>query len=331
MGRHTAELTKKHGGIMNTLRRMALVSTIATYILIFIGGLVRVSGAGLGCPDWPKCFGRWIPPTDVSQLPAGIDPSLFNITLAWIEYLNRLSGMLVGILIAITAVLALMHARRVPRIFWPAVAAGLLTALQGWQGSVVISSELEPMVVSVHAVLALIIVSLLVWITQQAYYQLQPRDRQTSALPAGTGRWITILWIISIVQIILGTRMREGLEVVSQQFPLLSSAQWVTKIGAVSHIHMTLGLAVAVITWWFGRRVIKRAARSDRLVRQTILAAMVLAGAQIVSGLAFMFIGIPPLVQIFHLWMASLFIGALLIVFAAARSDRRTPAVKETT
>lgn len=315
---------------MNTLRRMALVSTIATYILIFIGGLVRVSGAGLGCPDWPKCFGRWIPPTDVSQLPADIDPSLFNITLAWIEYLNRLSGMLVGILIAITAVLALMHARRVPRIFWPAVAAGLLTAFQGWQGSVVISSELEPVVVSVHAVLALIIVSLLIWVTQQAHYELHPRDRQMSSLPGTTGRWITILWVISIVQIILGTRMREGLEVVSQQFPLLSSAQWVTKIGAVSHIHMTLGLVVAVITWWFGRRVIKHTARSDRLVRQTTLAAMVLAGAQIVSGLAFMFIGIPPLVQIFHLWMASLFIGALLILFAAARGDRRTPPAKAT-
>ncbi len=75
---------------MKRFRHLALFATFATYFAIFMGGLVRVSGAGLGCPDWPKCFGRWFPPTSLSQLPPEIDPSLFNLTLAWIEYINRL-------------------------------------------------------------------------------------------------------------------------------------------------------------------------------------------------------------------------------------------------
>ena len=75
---------------------------VFTYLLIFIGGLVRVSGAGMGCPDWPKCFGRWIPPTSLSQLPDYIDPEKFNLVLAWVEYLNRLFGALVGLIILIT-------------------------------------------------------------------------------------------------------------------------------------------------------------------------------------------------------------------------------------
>ena len=93
-------------------KKFALASTTATYLLIFIGGLVRVSGAGLGCPDWPKCFGRWIPPLSYNQIPVGFDVSNFNLTLAWIEYINRLAGMITGLLILITALLAIKNFRR---------------------------------------------------------------------------------------------------------------------------------------------------------------------------------------------------------------------------
>ena len=308
---------------MKSLWRAGLTATIATYILIFIGGLVRVSGAGLGCPDWPKCFGRWVPPTDVSQLPSDMDPALFNFTLAWIEWLNRLSGMIVGIIIAVVAVMALFVARRHPRILWPAVAAGLLTAFQGWQGSVVISSELEPLVVSVHAVLALIIVSLLIWVTQQAFYETNPDEQGNNYMPKGAPRWLTFIWLVAIVQVILGTRMREGLEIMSDRYPLLTPAEWVAKIGAVSHVHLALGILVAVLTWWVGNRVLKGTERLTALVRQAMVAAIALGLLQVLSGLLFIFFDLPPIVQVFHLWLAALYIGALLIVFAASRRSRQ--------
>ena len=90
---------------MNKFRSFSNITILFTYLLIFIGGLVRVSGAGMGCPDWPKCFDRWIPPTNVDQLPDHIDPALFNIVLAWIEYCNRLFGVFVGLFITITFLL----------------------------------------------------------------------------------------------------------------------------------------------------------------------------------------------------------------------------------
>ena len=74
---------------MNLFKKLIYASTIGTYVVIFVGGLVRVSGAGLGCPDWPQCFGRWFPPTSIDQLPAHIDSSKFNLVLAWIEYVNH--------------------------------------------------------------------------------------------------------------------------------------------------------------------------------------------------------------------------------------------------
>src|SRR3989338_8742997 len=72
---------------------------ILVYFVILAGGIVRISGAGLGCPDWPRCFGRWIPPTDISQIPPHINTGDFNFRLAWTEYINRLAGVISGFVI----------------------------------------------------------------------------------------------------------------------------------------------------------------------------------------------------------------------------------------
>ena len=176
---------------MKSFRRVAFSTTIATYILIFIGGLVRVSGAGLGCPDWPKCFGRWIPPTNISQLPPDIDPTLFNFTLAWIEYFNRLVGVTIGFLIFIAAVLAFKHYRKISRIWIPSVAALVLVAYQGWQGGQVVASQLQPLLVSAHLVIAIIIVGLLIYATQQAYYIENPIADKEAVYPRRSKMWLT--------------------------------------------------------------------------------------------------------------------------------------------
>ena len=93
-------------GRFSSFQRLALWTTATTYLLILVGGLVRASGAGLGCPDWPRCFGGWIPPASAADLPPGFDPAQFNATLMWTEYLNRLLGVTVGLLVLATVVSA---------------------------------------------------------------------------------------------------------------------------------------------------------------------------------------------------------------------------------
>src|SRR4028119_1014324 len=118
-------------------RFVGLLTVASVYLLILVGGVVRSTGSGMGCPDWPKCFGTWVPPTAVSQLPPNykeiyteqrvaknqrIAKTLdqlgfeevaaqifahptqyvetdFNATKTWIEYLNRLLGALIGVFI----------------------------------------------------------------------------------------------------------------------------------------------------------------------------------------------------------------------------------------
>ena len=190
-------------------RKLALITTLTTYFLIFVGGLVRVSGAGLGCPDWPKCFGSWIPPLSQAQLPAGFNPNTFNFTLAWIEYINRLVGMVVGLLILALAIMAIIHFRNYKKIIIPSILAGLLVAVQGWYGSVVVATKLQPETISVHLVLALFIVSLLIYVTQSISYL--DVESKKSGFPLKSG--IIILWILTLVQIILGTQVRSSIEI----------------------------------------------------------------------------------------------------------------------
>lgn len=303
---------------MGNFRRFAFITTVATYLLIFIGGLVRVSGAGLGCPDWPKCFGRWIPPMNVSQLPPEIDPGTFNLTLAWIEYFNRLVGVTIGILILITAILAIKYYRKAKKILYPSIAAAVLVAYQGWQGGQVVASELEPFIVSVHMVLALIIVSLLIYVTQKAYYLERIEKGVTIKDYGGGGLAIGILWMVTIFQILIGTQVRSSVETLQKKFPLLSDSAVLGMIGTVNFIHTVLGVIVVVFGIYLGFKISRQKGISN-LVKQCARGIMILTGAQLMIGILLVVVGIPQLLQVFHLWAAAVSIGILLVLFSAAR------------
>jgi cytochrome c oxidase assembly protein subunit 15 len=308
--------------LMALFKRVALLATGAVYFLVFFGGLVRVSGAGLGCPDWPRCFGRWIPPLSVDQLPAGIDPAQFNFTLAWIEYVNRLFGVAVGLLVLTVAILAIRHYRGEPSILWPSIAAALLVAFEGWQGSVVVASELEPIVVTVHMLLAFLIAGLLVWVTFRAYAGDETpstaRD-QASRLPA----WVLALWIVTIVQVVVGTAVRGGLEYAAAQYPLLSDTRLLARVGPVGILHAIAGALVAIASCVAGFVIAIRRPRSGMAVQGAWTLAF-LGALQLVVGSLMGAVGFHPVLRLLHLWTAALTAGILLVTYLSLRTGLPT-------
>src|SRR5687768_16526726 len=100
---------------------------IMVFLVIGAGGVVRMTQSGMGCPDWPKCFGRWVPPTSADQLPPDFEKYLktqdidhsFNVYHTWIEYINRLLGALLGVFIFIHFIWSFQKFRRTNKqVLW---------------------------------------------------------------------------------------------------------------------------------------------------------------------------------------------------------------------
>lgn len=306
---------------MKIFQRFAFVSTLFTYLVIFTGGLVRVTGAGLGCPDWPKCFGSWLPPLSYADLPTDIDPSQVNLVLTWIEYLNRILGMLLGIVIAITAVLAIIHFRKHLKILIPSIIAGLLVAFLGWQGGQVVESELESLVVTIHMVVALVLLALMTYVTQQSYYIANPEADRGGHYPRGATKLVGALIGLVVLQILLGAHVRGALEKLAAAYPLAGDLELLGKVGVMIWIHPILGGLVSLFAWIVGLRILS-SGEPVGLVKQGVWWIMLLAAGQLMLGLGLISIGTPPLLQVFHLWLAALLIGALLSVYTALKRGR---------
>ncbi len=148
---------------MTRLHKLALFTVGATFFLIVVGAIVRVTGSGLGCPDWPLCYGQ--------VLPAPGDHK------AWIEWTHRTIAAVIGFLVLGVAILALRHHRRQPSIVVPAIAAVLLTGAQAVLGKITVETGNSGESVTAHLAAAMLLLGLLTYIAV--------RTRYPQRLPAG--------------------------------------------------------------------------------------------------------------------------------------------------
>ena len=298
---------------MDLFQKLAVITTATTYLLILVGGLVRASGSGLGCPDWPKCFGLLIPPTKASDLPPGWDPALFNATHTWIEFLNRLLGATVGILILATLVVAIVKHRRRALILWPTVLAFAGVLFAGWLGKVVISSGLSPWMVTAHLVVAIVVVSALLFATAAAF--LIGRRANVA------GRvWMAIALILATLgQAGLGTQVRHAIELQRRAFPEAARSAWVDAVGGIDILHRQISVALFVLTLLLLWRLWKL--RVGRAALVAAAATFACTSAQIALGLMLVYVELPVSAQILHLTVGSLLLGAQTILAVALAYD----------
>lgn len=293
----------------STFQWLALGTTATTYFLILVGGLVRASGAGLGCPDWPRCFGSWVPPASAADLPPQFDPAQFNPTLMWTEYLNRLLGVTVGFLILATVVSAWRHHRKEPRIFWSTVAALLLTGFEGWLGGRVVAHELAPWIVTTHLVVALVIVQLLLYATVRAW-------RQARA-PAAAA--VVVLIAVTMIQIAIGTQVRGAVD--NALDAGIARADALATAGMMDSVHRNGAFVVLIAAVVIGLLQWTESRKGPAAIWALVVAG--LAMLQLILGMVMANVSLLPPVQVAHLTVASLLLGAETVLLLIGKTEYR--------
>ena len=300
---------------MKRFHKVVTLTFWATLGLVVAGGLVRATGAGLGCPDWPTCWGCWLPPTQLSDIPSQLDEagepyyldkldrrqylSKFDSTKMWIEYLNRVLGVLIGIFIIATFMVSFPLRKSKPRLFYGSLIALLMVIFQGWLGSIVVESELMPGMITLHMLLAMILLSLL--ISLQAWSSPNPKG----VILPGT----RILYGLIILQVILGTQVREKVDEFTKDDQGIVRGEWLDHAGLVDHLHRPLSLLVLGLSLfiWF---------QAKKKKESTKMPVWILAGVggQILLGIILAYAGLPPWSQTAHLVLGA---GLLCLVYRA--------------
>jgi len=309
-------------------RRFGILTIASVFILIFIGGLVRSTGSGMGCPDWPKCFGTWVPPTDVSQLPAdykdrfrveGHEIADFDVYKTWTEYVNRLIGVVIGLFIFLTVFFAIPYLKRDKSIFWLSFAAFLLVGFQGWIGSKVVSSNLAHWMVTIHMLIALVIVGLLIYtITRSQNFTVVQLKDDAALKPL-----MVMILSVSAIQTISGTQVRENIDSVALIMGEQNREYWIEALGGIFSFHRTFSIVSLVLTIWMIKKF-KENFDSSSLIYRLALSTIILVAMQILSGKVLDNLGFPKMVQSLHLFVGSLIAGAQLFITILLFSKTQT-------
>ena len=325
----------------------------------------------MGCPDWPKCFGTWIPPTEASQLPtnykevytaqrvaknqklartlqkmgfAQVAGSIFanptqyietdfNPVKTWIEYLNRVLGALIGVFVFATVVCARPYWRRDRPVFWLALASFLLTGVQGWLGSLVVSTNLLPVMVTIHMGLALVIVALLLYAVDRARWggagvttgiavQAPVFANASGQVPGrGLSVWLWASLLLTFWQIVLGTQVREQVDTVSAAVGYAGREAWLAQLGSVFSTHRTVSALVLLLNVYVGYELWQL---GSKRLRRLVIATLATIGLEIVAGIILASFALPAVVQPIHLTLATGLFGVqFLTLLAVGRLSQR--------
>ncbi len=316
--------------------RFNWLTLVLIYLVVVAGSFVRISGSGMGCPDWPKCFGQWVPPTEVSELPPDYreayllkrqkkvekfckflnaiglkstaeriqnDPTVyveeaFNTRKTWTEYVNRLVGFLAGNFMLLGFFWIILKYRK-HKILWLSLVNLVLILIEAWFGSIVVATNLVPWTITVHLLLALVIIAIQMYIIRI----ISPNQQTNLPINKSLRILVFVVFAITFYQMFLGTQVRESIDELTKQG--FGRETWTDKLGLPFYIHRSFSWLVLIllvfITW-----------KNEQTQRYLIIrSAFLILVLELISGILLAYADMPGLVQTSHLVFASILFGIL--------------------
>ncbi len=317
---------------------LAKTSLILVYVVIFAGALVRMTGSGMGCPDWPKCFGYYIPPTDISEILwqpnhefkkgqviihdeslwvakedftttdvyqeqhwtkyTKHDYATFNAKHTWTEYLNRLSGAIAGVACLVMAVFSFAYWRTQKKLVLLSWLVVFLMGFQAWLGATVVFSVLNPIKITVHMIMALVIVAILIYIVRVARVKKEPKKNDSKFII-----FLYISLLLTLIQVVLGTQVRQFVDE-QVRAGIGNEYLWLNDPTFEFYIHRTFSFIVVFVNLFLFLRN-----RRKELGYRKLNWVMILLALEIFSGIAMYYWHFPFGAQTAHLVVASLLFG----------------------
>lgn len=330
--------------------KWAVISLVLVYLVIFAGAFVRLTGSGMGCPDWPKCFGHYIPPTQEKELlfTAGKeydkgqviikeeslliaktdftskstfdasnwekytkhDYAVFNPLHTWVEYINRLFGALAGIACFVTFILSFWFWKENKKLILLTFLICILMGFQAWLGKTVVDSVLNPVKITTHMLAALLIVAFQL-IT---IYAVQ-KDRKTLGFDRKFNWILVISLALTIIQIVLGTSVREHVDTISETGA--PEILWLQNPSLSFYVHRSFSVIVLLVNLYLFAQNKKL-----NLGFKKLNWVMILLLIEIISGIAMYYFDFPFGTQTIHIVLATLLFGFQFYMILESNSKK---------
>ncbi|RYM35934.1 heme A synthase [Brumimicrobium glaciale] len=318
--------------------RVNWITLVFIFLVVIAGSFVRITGSGMGCPDWPKCFGQWIPPTEKSALPEDYkevfsekrikkvakfsnmleavgmeetaerirnDKSIlleedFNARKTWTEYANRLFGFMAGNGVLLVFLWIILKYRKRKLIVLSSINLVFLL-FQAWFGSIVVATNLVPWTITVHLFFALVIIGLQIYIIRI----VAPSQQKNIKVSKSFYALVFFIFVVVFAQMFLGTQVREEIDHLTKAG--IGREGWAENLGIIFFIHRSsswLVLGLIAVMFWISRK------RKDLRIIHWIFAMLAI---ELLSGVILNHFNVPGLVQTAHLLFACILFGILMM------------------
>ena len=322
-------------------------SILIVYLVIATGGIVRMTGSGMGCPDWPKCFGYYIPPTNIAELTwvsekifekgqmiihndelkmskkdftsgsdfnpknwqdyTKHDYSVFNPLHTWVEFINRLIGVVCGISVLILGFYSIQFYKNKPIITLLSLLTIMAVGFQAWLGKIVVDSNLSPYSITIHMLMALLIISILIFIHFQ-----NGNYKKNNVKHIALKNIVLLSLIFTIIQIVIGTQVREFID---QQIIMIGERKknlWLLVLPSIFLTHRSFSLLILTVNFF-----VIYLSRKINLNSKIIFWIIGIIAIEIILGVAMYYLHFPFSSQPLHLLLATILFGVQFFFYVS--------------